>query len=403
MKDIIRQTWPVWGVTLTIAIIVNLLVGEGNGWIPVLAVMLISIAWTVQTAMLLKSTAHKVAAKQDDKRKREEDLILECLENIVTASEVEIPTLLESLDQLDGVITDASSKLRQSFIGLTDKSKQQCSLTLDIIDQLRAGTNEDNDESAEGDTTLAFDKFARETAHVLHGYVDLTVKVSDRSIEAANMMQDMIDQMDVMFNLLGEVKYHADQTGLLALNASIEAARAGELGRGFAVVANEVKILAEKSGDLNDQIHKSVSLSRTTLEKTNNIVGQLASMDMNQALEAKGNLDHMIKELEQINHYVANSLNASSDITEAIQSDVARAVTALQYEDMASQLNAHLKLKLSSIAEGITSVRSFLSQGNTTAVMQKISNILRQQTEQRRSTESTVSAASMEYSDIELF
>lgn len=112
------------------------------------------------------------------------------------------------------------------------------------------------------ETSLKTDDTALEGARVVQETVDVMQSLAGELNHAAEGINDVSQQSEVISSIVQTIRGIAEQTNLLALNAAIEAARAGEQGRGFAVVADEVRNLASRTSQATLEIVEVVQHNR---------------------------------------------------------------------------------------------------------------------------------------------
>lgn len=134
-------------------------------------------------------------------------------------------------------------------------------------------------------------------------------------------VQDFHEKIDQITKIIDMVKKIANQSGLLALNASIEAARAGEAGKGFAVVANQVKELSSNTTQSAETVVEYVSELQESISELISLVNnttihlEAGNQKVQQSVQDMNNMsDHMNLINERIKN-IYNAVNTQSDVT----------------------------------------------------------------------------------------
>ena len=155
--------------------------------------------------------------------------------------------------------------------------------------------------------------------------VKLIAKTIDQSAQLIKSLGERSNQIGEIVNVINDI---ADQTNLLALNAAIEAARAGEQGRGFAVVADEVRKLAERTGNSTAEIGTMVKSIQNEVHQIvismENITKEVkAGVDL--STEAGGVLRNIVESADKLHLMVQQIASATEEMastSEEINKDI---------------------------------------------------------------------------------
>lgn len=170
-------------------------------------------------------------------------------------------------------------------------------------------------------------------------------QASEWSANLMNAIENLSNKFSRVEGMASSITSLSDKTNLLALNASIEAARAGEFGRGFAVVAEEVKALANKSGEDAKQINELMSeLNSTTKELADNarefstsMQTMLDNVDQSQAESVAAALEQLTSASHDVHDRAQWQINELNEIVNKVEqlADDARSAVEGSAKNMA--------------------------------------------------------------------
>ena len=173
--------------------------------------------------------------------------------------------------------------------------------------------------------------------------------------------QGLADAAQKIGEVVGLITDIAEQTNLLALNATIEAARAGEAGKGFAVVASEVKNLASQTAKATEEISAQIQGIQASTDESVTAIGAI-TQTIEQVDQIAAAISAAVEEQTAATQEIARNVEEASAGTNQVNSNISEVSAATQVTGDVAQTIQRESLSLSEDAEKLKSeIQRFLA------------------------------------------